>query len=108
MASSKSSQFLSDVQQARFRSSTGTGKRKKRDVSRNVLADGDDGEQQHYEYPFLEEIVRLRYARMELPQCQKKIFCRMANYGRRGGEEEEQEEDGANRVQRSMRYLARL
>ncbi len=92
-----------------FFSSTGTGKRrKKRDLPfedhHNKSSSVDEEE---YLYPFLEEMAHLGYVRMEDPECQKKIFCQMANYGKKKEmEEEEDEEEHANAVQRGMRYIA--
>ena len=62
--------------------------------------DNVDGDRR-YAYPFLDEIVQLGYLRMERSECQKKVFCRMANYGRT----EEAEE--ANAVQSGMRRVAK-
>jgi len=45
-------------------------------------------------HPFLEEVFQLGFARMEDPECQKKVFCEMAAFGR--------DDESANWVQRIM------
>lgn len=72
------------------RYSTGRKKRSMNDV--------DDGET--YVYPFLEDIKNTGYAKLNNPECQKRLFCKMASYG---GHSED-----ANTVQKTFFYAATL
>ncbi len=103
------------------------------------MQDDETSGRQQFSYPYLEEIVKLGYTRMEdggefgrgvpedllnkgtssFPECQKRMFCRMASHGKRrrpaqkvGDDEEEEDEDEfdkggeMNSVQSTLRFIA--